>query len=358
VDDGLADVRALLPDVRLETVDRLTSSDRSDVRRVRLHRPGGDPATVVVKAFLGDIEGWVRETAALAVLPADAPAPALLAAGVDPPVAVLADVGSGPSVADALLGNDPVAAADAVCRWADAVGRLHRASRDLRAQFQQALDERRGEAPIADACTPAELVELTRHIDERCAALGIATSSAALDELRGLAHRLDDRGLGALTPADACPDNNILLDGQIVLLDFEGAQWRHVAWDLAYLRVPWPTCWCAWQLPAEVADAALARYRAAAGPELARVSDADILAAELGWAFAAFDMFVNRAFGDDQPLHLDRPTPSRRATILHRLALAAANQELPAAAELAGRLRGALVARWGEVELAYAPAFA
>ena len=26
-------------------------------------------------------------------------------------------------------------------------------------------------------------------------------------------------------------------------------QWRHVAWDLAYLRVPWPTCWCSWRLP-------------------------------------------------------------------------------------------------------------
>ena len=46
----------------------------------------------------------------------------------------------------------------------------------------------------------------------------------------------------ALTPADACPDNNVLIGRRRVLIDFEGAQWRHLAWDVAYLFVPWPTC--------------------------------------------------------------------------------------------------------------------
>ncbi|WP_375499913.1 hypothetical protein [uncultured Jatrophihabitans sp.] len=42
--------------------------------------------------------------------------------------------------------------------------------------------------------------------------------------------------------------------------------------------------------------------------------------------------------------------------MLHRLVLAAANGELPALAELAGRLAEELTRRWGAVELPLAPA--
>src|SRR2546429_3760393 len=84
----------------------------------------------------------------------------------------------------------------------------------------------------------------------------------ALDELRGLGSRLSCAGPAALTPADACPDNNVRTAGGLVLIDFEGAQWRHIAWDVAYLAVPWPSCWCAWQLPADVAARAVEAYRA------------------------------------------------------------------------------------------------
>src|SRR5689334_6121480 len=107
-DDGLDAARLLLPGVRLESVERLTGSDRSDVRRVRLGTADGDDReTVVVKSFLGGGEGWARESAALSVLPDGAPAARLLRSGAEPPVLVLSDLGSGPNVSDALLGDDP-----------------------------------------------------------------------------------------------------------------------------------------------------------------------------------------------------------------------------------------------------------
>jgi hypothetical protein len=56
-------------------------------------------------------------------------------------------------------------------------------------------------------------------------------------------------------------------------------------------------------------------------------------------------------------LNPDKPTPTRRAMITHRLAAASRNTELPALAELAGTLARALAGRWGDVPLAYAPAF-
>ena len=54
----------------------------------------------------------------------------------------------------------------------------------------------------------------------------------------------------AFTPGDTCPDNDVQVADGLVLIDFEDAQWRHVVWDVAYLTVPFPSCWCSWRLPA------------------------------------------------------------------------------------------------------------
>jgi hypothetical protein len=137
-----------------------------------------------------------------------------------------------------------------------------------------------------------------------------------LAEIRDLRDGLggDDR-CWALTPGDTCPDNNVLADAGVVLFDFEGAAIRHVAWDAAYLRVPWPRCW---------------------------------------FLAGALD-------GDDVPGGEAgrRVAPGRRALILHRLAQAARGTVpgLAAWRGLAAEIRAAAEAAWGPVELAPAPAF-
>jgi hypothetical protein len=80
-------------------------------------------------------------------------------------------------------------------------------------------------------------------------------------------------------------------------------------------------------------------------------------AAVVGWALTTTTWFIDHALGADPPLDAARPMPSRRAMIQHRLRQAAHSAELPAAAELAGRLDGVLRSRWGDVPLALAPAF-
>ncbi len=356
MDDPLAPARALFPGRRLAHAELIREGDRADVWRAWLDGDARQP--VVVKCYTTAGEGWVRETAALSVIGGR---PALLAESGEPPLLVLTDLGSGRSVADALLGDDPAVATEAVARWAEAIGRLHRDTVDGRAAFRAALDGRAGQLPVDEHVFGPAVHDLARAVDDRCAALGIPTSSAALDELRGLAHRLGPDGPAALTPADACPDNNVDVGDQVVLIDYEGAQWRHVAWDLAYLRVPWPTCWCSWRIPDPVADLAIERYRKLAGGALPYVTTdafaADVAAACTGWAFLSFDLFATAALDGDPPNVAHRPTPSRRAMILHRLAGAAAEPQLPALADLAGRLRAGLVERWGEPPLAYAPAF-
>ncbi len=366
--DALEAARPLLPDARLEDVGRLRGGQHSEVRRALVHRDGEPTVSVIVKQFHTAGEGWARESAALSlltpsILAADAPGPRLIAAAAEPPVVIMSDAGPGASVADALLATDASAAAAALDRWAEAIARLHRATLRARAAFTIALDERAGDLPIAAQLMPIMLEDAARAVADQAAGLGIATPSAALDELRGLAHRLGGEGVAAISPADACPDNNVSVGGQLVLVDFEGAQWRHIAWDVAYLLVPWPSCWCAWRMPDEVADRAVARYRDVLAAELDYVAtpdfEHDVVAAAAGWALVSSSWFLNAALVDDRPvLHAEFEVPSRRALILHRLGVSARCAQLPALAALAAELRASLVQRWGELPLAVAPAFA
>jgi hypothetical protein len=288
-------------------------------------------------------------------------APRVVAEQSAPPVLILSDLGAGPSVADALLGRDPAVAERAVCTWAGAMARLHAATIGLRAEFRAALDERTGDLPVRDAQIGTDIEDAVRALDRACTTLEVRVPDGAIDELRGLAKRLGGSGLAALTPADACPDNNVLTADGLALLDFEGAQWRHVAWDVAYLLAPWPTCWCSWRMPEEVGERALQAYRDAAAAAVPAVRDAtfvqDVRAAAVGWALITTTWFLDNALGSDPALNPDKPTPTRRAMISHRLAAAARSDVLPALAGLAGGLAGALRERWGDVPLAFAPAF-
>ena len=271
--DGLDAARALLPDVRLADPTRLAGGDRTAVHRVRAIDAEGRDSTVIVKQFFTAGESWARETAALSVLPPELGAPRLLASGADPALVVMTDAGRGDNLAEVLLGDDPERAAASLQRWAEAVAAVHVATRGLREPFRAALDERAGDLALHEARIGNDIDDAVRVLDRACGSLSVSVPAGAFDEVRELYHRLGADGAAALTPADACPDDNVAVDGGFVIVDYENAQWRHVAWDVAYLRVPWPTCWCSWRLPDDVADAAVAAYRRVAGPAFAAVAD-------------------------------------------------------------------------------------
>lgn len=359
--DPLAELRPLLPGAALAELGVLGGSHRSEVRRVRASWPDRE-TTVIAKRFGSAGEGWVRECAALSILPEGAPAPRPVAECAEPAIVVMSDLGSGPAVSDALLADDPVHAAEAVQLWAQTVGELHRATLELRERFHAALGLRSGDIPVADHTVSTDIDEATLALEQWCIRLDVGVPPHALSQLRELPRRLGPGGPAALSPSDACPDNNIRVDDGLVLLDFEGAQWRHVAWDVAYLTVPWPSCWCSWRLPGDVVERAVERYRAAVADVLPYVRTTqfrdDVAAAAVGWSLMSTTWFLQRALADDPPsLHIEHPVPTRRAMILHRLDGARRNTALPELAALAGRLRERLVDRWGEVPLGFAPAF-
>jgi hypothetical protein len=355
-------VAALLPGAGIEAAGELRRTERSAVLRVRASAPGWPgPQMLIVKQFPDAGEGWVRESAALAAAPAGAPVPRLVAASADPPVVVMTDAGTGPSVADALLGDDAAEAGAAVERLAAALALLHLSTQGVREAFGAQLAARSG-GTVPEAAMPGFATGAASALATFCDQLGVRVPAGALAALTDLPGRLAAAGPAALTLADACPDNNVRVGDGYVLIDFEEAEWRHVAWDVAYLTVPWPSCWCSFRLPGGVTRQALARYRATIAGRLPYVDtpafDHDVALATTGWAFVSASWFLRRALaGDRPPGGTATGLPTRRAVILHRLGDARSAAALPVLAEFAGRLRAELVRRWGEVPLEPAPAF-
>jgi hypothetical protein len=366
VEEITAGVRRLLPGWRVLAAATLEGSDRAVVQRLSVLEDHGGPASVVAKLFTTAGEGPVREAAALSSLPPGLPVPRLLAEQAQPPLLVMTDVGAGPSVADALLGGDPRVAEAAVSDWAAALAAVHAGTLGSPQAFAAEIGRRAGDLPVAIDPMAGLLDDAAAALASRSAGTGVRVPARLREELGELARRLTDPGHSALSPSDACPDNNVRSDsGVLSLVDFEDAAFRHVAWDVAYLTVPWPSCWCCWRIPKHLTRQAVDRYCTIMRPALPWAgSDGFWRAldrASVGWAVISTGWFLNRALdGDPPPADARVIAPPRRSFLLHRLAQAipaAENDDLPAVTSTLRELHARLLQLWGPRPLADAPAF-
>ena len=363
VRSALATAGRAMGGARLDALDQLKGSHRSVVVRATVD---GGPRTVVVKAYVSteatdDLEGWAREAAALSVLRGRrAPVPVLLADVNDPLLVVTEDLGGGPSVADAVLGSDPNVAADRVMAWARALAAVHGSTIGTGPAFAAALNERAPMAGFPVDNMAGELAQAARTLQKQLPELGVVPERAALADLVLAAHMLAGTAV-ALTPSDPCPDNNIATDNGLVLIDFEWAAVRPVVWDIAYLDVPWPTCWCSWRIPEEVAAAALTTWRTAVAPAFPAVATSDfddgLALASVAWALLTTGWFLEHALAEEP--RPDGFSPSSRARILHRLGRAVGYRGAvpPRLTDLAEATLTAAGRRWGDLPLDLAPAF-
>ena len=183
-------------------------------------------------------------------------APALVAATASPPVVVMEDLGPGDSVATVLLAPDPLAAGQAVVDWAEALADLHAATWNNVGRFVVALSDLGGSGPPNPQAMPDVLTDGVERLREGPQPDGYRGQRAGERRDPAIAARLGAE-VYVLSPFDACPDNNIRTATGLRFIDFEGATVAHPAWDVAYLRVPWPSCLV------RLADA---RYRRRTGP--------------------------------------------------------------------------------------------
>lgn len=333
-------------------------------RRTLVLRVADDAgASFVLKRYLSEEggEAYAREAAALDVLSGVAATPLLVGECADPRLVVMGDLGAGSHLADALLGDDPARAAATLSDWAGAVAGLHRAGHDLREAFESGV-RARSPQPVELDSLPGQLTDAVAAWARLAAALDVPVADGTFDVLAGVPDRFRVDA-SSISAADMCPDNNLVGDAGLVLLDFEFALWRPIAWDAAYLRVPWPTCWCAWSMESAASEAALARWRsdvAVAWPDVqGSPFDEDLQLATEAWAWLAGSWcLAGLVDGEPQRVNPVKPMPRMPDRVLRFLRTAATGRALPELAEVATLLAREVETRYAATEVPLAPAFA
>ena len=346
--------------VRLSDPEDLGGAARSVVLRVRVgDNPFSLPRTVVLKRNIanvddGDADPFAYEAASCrlltAVQPADPVGPELIAHDPGERLLVMEDLGRAATLAEKLLGSDPRAAERGLLAWARSLGRLHAVTAGREADFG-ALMRRLGARTWHDPVAPDARRALAELPDLLAAELGVRTSDAVAARARATARLLGGPGYRAFSPSDLCPDNNLVTNRGVRFLDFEWGCIRDVTLDVAYLRVPFPSCWCVFALPGGMADAMLAAWRAEIADVWPALTDDEILLprlneAQLLWTWLSTWWLMPRGGEADGPIAFDESMSPRRSRALadrwERLAAvyAAAESELADhAAAVAAALR-------------------
>jgi hypothetical protein len=210
----------------------LSSSQRSQVWHVRL---GDRPA--VVKQITGGADPdrrFAREVAALRVAAAVRPPVVPMLLGADPATRVL--------VLEHLVGQ-PTGAGWPVA-YARGLAALHAAPGA--GSSAAGAPELPGELPRWAGPTQADIAACLRLAHD----LGVTGAggraaeelSASVARVAGLPHR-------ALLHGDPCPDNGVCTGLEVRFFDLEHAALGPGLIELAYLRMAFPTCWCAMRIP-------------------------------------------------------------------------------------------------------------
>lgn len=270
--------------------------------------------------------------------------PSLVAATSE--LLIMEDLGDHPHLASLLLGMDPLAARNGVLAWARGLGAFHRAGLDARASFLELMPEH-------DDYMPGLLNEAAHDLATWAADLHIAVPEG-FSALTDISFRT---ALEVLSAGDMCPDNNLVFSGQVRFIDLEFATVRHAAWDLAYLMAPWPSCWCAWHLPPELVDAALAAWRTDFGAVDWREFEPDLRLATDAWRWLAVSWLVP-LLSNGWAERPDRPAPPVADRIVDALDALSRSTEIPELTRTAGQLATAVRARYSVGPLGMAGAWA
>ncbi|MFC7614186.1 hypothetical protein ACFQV2_12190 [Actinokineospora soli] len=359
--------------IQLGEPEDLGGSDRSVVLRVRVAAsPFSLPRTLAVKRYVptgtAPRDSWVREAVSYQMFNAlaaeDRMCPELFAHDGDAGLLVMEDLGRAPTLADKLHGSDSRAAEAALLSWARSLGRLHATTAGREADFDALLRRLSPPAtkdPLAED-GPIAIADLPRLL---AAEFGVTTSDRVAARAISTLGLLDTARHRAFSPSDTCPDNNLITSRGVRFLDFEGGCVRNMMFDAAAIAVPFPSCWCAFALPAGMVEAMIAAWRAevrAMWPDLAEdaVLLPRLLDAHLFWVWLATWRHLSDPVAARVASRHSGPTPDPGPLLAGRwtgLATAARRGGADAVAEHAIAVARALRVRFGDAPLPLYPAF-
>lgn len=346
---------------------------------LRCADPRGE--SVIVKTYPqtpAGVGSFAAEAAGLEVTAGTGLVPEFLAADAGALAVVMSDLGTWPSLADALLtrgaasaSTDPAdpaeaarAASAALVTWARACGQLSAATDSRRLQFERLHDRYLDGRPDEGYATG--LPERVRRVAECVTAVGIPVPRDLDADLAEVASAAGVPGpYPVFSPGDLCPDNNMLTPGGLQFFDFESAGLHSVFLDAAYIRMPYSTCWCVFRLPPALRHSMETAYRhelCAVWPDLADDSlwQPGVRRAVACWTLDSMWWLLRRALDGDALLNAEAvASPRSRQLMRYRWRVLAG--ELESAGELsalAGLMRSLLAAteNWQAPDLPYYPA--
>ena len=345
--------------VRLADPEDLGGTGRSVVVRVRVAAtPFSLPRTLVVKRYppaAANRDPFAHEAVShqlLTALPSEERlTPELVAHDSRERLVVLEDLGRAPRLSEKLHGSDARAAERGLLSWAHAMGRLHATTAGRDADFD-ALMRRQGSQCCQDPVAVDIHAALAGLPDLLVTELGVVTSGHAIEFATQAARSFSTSRRRAFSPSTSCPDNHLVTSRGVRFLDFEGGCVRDIVFDAACLRVPFPSCWCAYGLPAGMSEAMVAAWRAEVGSVWPDLDDDAVLLprlleAQLLWVWLAAWRVLPR-LDDTAPRLADAPP---RGTVLAYRWLRLRNDALSLGAkqvaEHADAVVSALVTRYG-----------
>jgi hypothetical protein len=309
-----------------------------------------------------ETSGLAREWVATAYLSARAAGRqhgcALLAGDVEAGIVVFEDLGADlGSLVDPLLRGTAEDAERALMSYATALGRLHADTvgcRDAHHEtFQSIFGRDHARRPLSGG--------VENDVNLIGARIGHEPPAS---ELELLSSRLRDPGPWlSLVHGDPCPDNALLVDGSIRLIDYEWARPSHALLDGIYWRMGFPTCWCAGRTPVDVCARVDAAYRAELARSIPLALDDTAYHTELAYISAVW-LFTCLSWRLDDALEGDENWGiwSIRGRLLWYLEavieMTDAAEVLPGINQAARAWLLALRGRWAETKpLAFYPAF-
>ena len=224
----------------------------------------------------------------------DGPWPSFLGGDAQAGLLVMQDLGDAPQLDHILLGDDPSTARDALVSYTQSLALLHAATAGSVERYSRSRKRLGAERDLQ----PSQALIRLREVFGR-----VHLTTAALDrELERLAAVLDDPGpFLVYTHGDACPDNCLVVDGRVRLVDFEWGGVRHALFDGAFVWIHFPTCWCVNRLPDDLPAKLLATYRDALSERIPAATDDRAFGAGLVAASAAslVGLFPMDPFAED-----------------------------------------------------------
>jgi len=275
---------------------------------------------------------------------------------------MMADLGRDhPSLVEPLLGADPAAARTTLEAMMQHLGQLHADTFGQQERFQTMLSALHPDgAQFVTQAYPiqkyaklfsilAEFVDLVPGFEAEAASVLTAVHSPG--------------PFFTFVHGDPCPDNWFRLPDRLTLIDFEQAHFGHALRDAVYLRMNFPTCWCANRLPPGLVSELEAAYRTAFATSCPQVLDEAVFVTELTnccafWLLESFRWMVPAIREKDDTWGI---ATLRTRLIAHLDSFATIAQQsghLPAMWQTAVRLHDAWQRHWPDVApLPVYPAF-